>query len=286
MQSRRQQGGQWCPPPHLKSMPPPFHVWPPGCYIHPILYFKNVVPPSGIGPSFCLLAPLLLNPGDGPEKMDGIKVVVVVLVQIFAQRFCTVIKNIMNKRLITSGIFADQPLRWFHILNWILHTVAFDIALAVTVIYWVFPGKPAMESAFSINSHALNFVFMFLDLFIINIPERLLHSVHSFNYTIVYTVFLLILHGSGAESKVYPVTDWARNPGLAAGLCVGAAFATILIRCVAYGLYKLREFIASKTMSTSSVADVVTQTGTFKATSDLGKDNLAYESNWKDEFLK
>jgi len=62
------------------------------------------------------------------------------------------------------------------------------------------------------------------------------------------------------------VTDWADNPGLAAGLCVGAAFAAILIRCVAYGLYKLREYIASKTMSANSVANVITQTGTLATT--------------------
>ena len=34
-QGRRRRGGQWCPV-------PPFHVWPPGCYIYPILCFKNV----------------------------------------------------------------------------------------------------------------------------------------------------------------------------------------------------------------------------------------------------
>ena len=43
----------------------PFHIWPPGCYIHPILYFKNV------DPFWCLAPPgfrptLLLKPGDGP----------------------------------------------------------------------------------------------------------------------------------------------------------------------------------------------------------------------------
>jgi len=166
--------------------------------------------------------------------------------------------------LIIFRIFAEHPLRWFHILNWILHTVAFDIALAVTIVYWAFLASS--KSVLTINKHALNVVVMFLDLFIINIPERFLHSVHSFTDAIIYTVFLLILHGSGAESKVYSVTDWADNPGLAAGLCVGAAFAAILIRCVAYGLYKLREYIASKTMSANSVANVITQTGTLATT--------------------
>jgi len=47
-------GGQWCPG-------PPFHVWPSGCCIHPILYLKMCPPPL-----WCL-ASLLRNPGDGPD---------------------------------------------------------------------------------------------------------------------------------------------------------------------------------------------------------------------------
>ena len=53
-------------PPHLKSVLP-FHVWPPGCCIHPIQYFKNVSPLPVFGPSFWFLPPLLLNPGNGPD---------------------------------------------------------------------------------------------------------------------------------------------------------------------------------------------------------------------------
>jgi len=50
LQGRRQRGGQWCPAPHLKSVPP-FHVWPPDCCIHPTPHLKNLAPP------FWFLAP-------------------------------------------------------------------------------------------------------------------------------------------------------------------------------------------------------------------------------------
>ena len=42
-------GASGARPPHLKSVPP-FHIWPPGCYMNPIMYFKNVSPPSGFWP--------------------------------------------------------------------------------------------------------------------------------------------------------------------------------------------------------------------------------------------
>jgi len=37
--------GAVVPGPPFETVAPPFHVWPLGCYIHPILHFKNVVPP-------------------------------------------------------------------------------------------------------------------------------------------------------------------------------------------------------------------------------------------------
>jgi len=54
------------PGPPFEIGAPPFYVWLPGCYIHPILYFKNVDPLLVFGPYFWFLAPLLQNPGDGP----------------------------------------------------------------------------------------------------------------------------------------------------------------------------------------------------------------------------
>ena len=63
-QGRRQRGGSGAQLP-IWNRYTPFHVWPPGCCLHPILYFKNVIPPSGFWP-LLVFDPLLLNPGDGP----------------------------------------------------------------------------------------------------------------------------------------------------------------------------------------------------------------------------
>jgi len=157
----------------------------------------------------------------------------------------------------------EQRLRWFHILNWLLHTVAFDIALLVTILYWaLLSGSSRKENAFSINNHALNCIVMVFDLFVSNIPERLLHVVHSFTFAIVYITFLVLLHASGINSSVYPVTNWSTNPWLAAGMCIGAAFSTLVLRCLAFFLFKLRVYTAKKT-------------GTFWANSRTREEHLA-----------
>ena len=59
---RRHRGGSGARPPIL-NLWPPFHVWPPGCCIHLILFLK-MCPPFG------LQHPLLRNPGDGPEFLE------------------------------------------------------------------------------------------------------------------------------------------------------------------------------------------------------------------------
>ena len=55
-QGRRQRGSQWCPTPLFEIGAPPFHVWPTGSCIHPILYFKNV-PPPGFWPLLVFASP-------------------------------------------------------------------------------------------------------------------------------------------------------------------------------------------------------------------------------------
>jgi len=65
LQGRRQRGASGAATP-IWNWCPSFHVWPPGCYIHPILYFKNVSPPSGFWPLLVFGPPLLLHPGDKP----------------------------------------------------------------------------------------------------------------------------------------------------------------------------------------------------------------------------
>jgi len=51
-QGRHYREEQWCPVPPFKICAPLFHVWPPGCCIHPILYWK-MCPPCGFWHPCC-----------------------------------------------------------------------------------------------------------------------------------------------------------------------------------------------------------------------------------------
>ena len=82
-------GGTVLPFPSFEICVLSFHVWPPGCCIHPIQNFKNVAPLLVFGPSFCFLPPLLLNAGDGPDAQPHIFAVIKFCVAAFSSDIVT-----------------------------------------------------------------------------------------------------------------------------------------------------------------------------------------------------
>ena len=102
-------------------------------------------------------------------------------------------------------------------------------------------------SSLSINTHLINSIITLIDLLICKIPIRILHFYHLCLCAVVYTIFSLILHGAGYESRIYPVLDWANRVEFSIGIVlimilVAAPIAHMLV----FGIYKLRVFIASK----------------------------------------
>ena len=69
VQGRRQRGGQWCPSPHLKSVPTHFAFGPPVAAYIQYCIIKIWPPFLVLAPLFVFCPPLLLNPGDGPVRV-------------------------------------------------------------------------------------------------------------------------------------------------------------------------------------------------------------------------
>ena len=153
----------------------------------------------------------------------------------------------------------NPNLRWFHKIVWILQSVSVNGAIIIGISYWSLLSN-GEETASSINSHAINIVIMIIDLFLNDIPVRLLHFYHSSLYTFVYSVFSLIVHASGYTSAIYPVLDWQNNVGMAIGLCLGITFiaSPVVHALVFFTFYQLRLFIAQQTVLSTVVAPAVT----------------------------
>lgn len=142
-------------------------------------------------------------------------------------------------------------LKWFHIITWLLHTIAIDTILFVTVVYWatVFPTEDPeqRQSVLGISKHAIHGTMMLIDLFLINSPVRYLHSIYMIISSTVFSVFLVILHLTDVNSAVYNITNFEKSPTIAY-VTVGTLALVMpwVVHAIIFGFYHLRLFIFSK----------------------------------------
>ena len=154
------------------------------------------------------------------------------------------------------------------------------MALFITVLFWSLLAPANLNASvqpISINSHLINLIIILVDLFVCDIPFRLLHFYHTSIGAVVYIVFSLILHGTGYTSAIYPVLDWANRTGLAIGLAFGTVFVAVPIaHSIGFGLYHLRWFIARKCCKNKNSFSL--STSTTNQFQMKGKDNTAFSA--------
>jgi len=151
-----------------------------------------------------------------------------------------------------NGFVFLEHLRWFHHLNWLLCNVVVNVAIIVTIFYWVVIGRTRTAALNlrprTFHLHVTNTILVLIDIFMVAFPTRLLHFIYSIGYGLLYVLFLLILHWTGVNSAVYTVLNWARKPGVAVGWCVLAVVVLpIAMQAITFGLYHLRALIARRT---------------------------------------
>ncbi|XP_020907199.1 protein rolling stone [Exaiptasia diaphana] len=150
------------------------------------------------------------------------------------------------------------PPRWHHKTLWVLYSIGANIGIAITILYWslLAANYTGAELGLDISTHALNSVFMVLDILLSSMPVRIFHMVYPMAFSIVYMIFTIIFWAAEGTNPVnhkryiYSVLDYSNNPGLAVGLCLGLIFVGVpLIQLFIYGLYRLREFVVGKLKS-------------------------------------
>ncbi|OWF50346.1 Protein rolling stone [Mizuhopecten yessoensis] len=104
-------------------------------------------------------------------------------------------------------------------------------------------------TAVNIETHALNAVYVILNLFVTGLPVRILHFWHSMVYAFVYVLFSLFYTLGGGTNEanknyVYSVLDWKGSTGFTVGISIAVIFVAMpLVHCVCYGIYRLRRAI-------------------------------------------
>uniref|UniRef100_A0A0K8TRE5 Putative conserved plasma membrane protein n=1 Tax=Tabanus bromius TaxID=304241 RepID=A0A0K8TRE5_TABBR len=130
---------------------------------------------------------------------------------------------------------------------WGMHNTTLSVSIVITIVYWsiLYNGKEV--SATNLLTHAFNSVFMFIDLWIVAYPTRLLHTCFPIALGITYTIFSAIYWACGGTDPVgnhyiYNVLDWEK-PGNAIVTVVGVMILCCFIYFCIFVIYKIRVFI-------------------------------------------
>ncbi|XP_078487925.1 protein rolling stone-like [Ciona intestinalis] len=174
-----------------------------------------------------------------------------------------------------ADLDKEKGANWACGVVWILFDVSFSVSLVTNVLYWSLlrVGSVDLITSFNIHSHAITFVMLLIDVFIIAYPIRLLHFLYGMCYGLVYTAFTLILHGSGYISAVYELINWDKGARIATAICFVSSFVAIpLVHLLAFGLYHLRCFIALK----GGCQNDQTDTSDEQESIEMGQTNQGY----------
>lgn len=151
----------------------------------------------------------------------------------------------------------------FRSINWMLHSIGSTFSPTICILFWaiLYPGNPdkagLLADPFVIDTHGVGVLLFTIELFVVGFPVRLLHFIYPMAASTVYMVATLIMHATG-DSKIYPVLDWEKAPGIAAGICIAVIIVSSL---VAHGLtflgYYIRVLLTKKCCSSAAAHSVV-----------------------------
>ncbi|KAJ8301965.1 hypothetical protein KUTeg_020952 [Tegillarca granosa] len=161
----------------------------------------------------------------------------------------------------TTG--ESTRMTWYLKTDWVLLNVANCSAVSVALLYWGLVHNSAEPmTAVNIETHALNAVYVILNLCVVRLPVRFYHLFHSVIYGAVYIVFSGIYYGAGGTNEngnpyIYSVIDW-RKPGTAVLYSIVVVFIALpVVHMFLYCVYLLRILIHRKCCQqfTSSKSD-------------------------------
>ena len=165
------------------------------------------------------------------------------------------------------GAQSDKSF-WYQKLHWVLFSLAMEVAIGVTILYWALLYNP--DSGFdyfgdlNLMTHLINGIMAVVDIFVTGIPVHLFHVVYILGFSSTYISFAGIYfaaYGTNVQGEpyIYGVIDYGSQPVTAAiyTIVVGLIYYPLmhlLIYCLYLGreglLYLFRRFCCPKSHTT------------------------------------
>ena len=139
-------------------------------------------------------------------------------------------------------------------LAWLLFLIGTESSVAVVILYWTLISGDVdsgeQDSAINIHFHLLNGIVALLELWITGLPIHLLHFIYPTLFAAVYSTFTGVYYavngtGSDGERYIYPALDYSSQPGVAAGIILGAVVGFSVIHVLFFLQYLLRNWVTS-----------------------------------------
>ncbi|CDI97586.1 conserved hypothetical protein [Echinococcus multilocularis] len=134
---------------------------------------------------------------------------------------------------------------------WFFFTISANTIITTSGIYWITFWDRDYVYFFKLTSkvkHSIPALLVIIDMFVNNMPIRLVHCVYPLVVGIFYGLFTYVywLSGSGGfigNGIIYPIINWNR-PGFAIGACILALLFCCIIQVFLYLLYFARTYLS------------------------------------------
>ncbi|XP_034667925.1 protein rolling stone [Drosophila subobscura] len=134
-------------------------------------------------------------------------------------------------------------------LYWGMHIITLVLSIVITIIYWtiLYDANESTLDATNVLTHAFNSICMFIDLWIVAHPLRLLHIFLPVLFGVTYAIFSYIYQVCGGINKkgkpyIYHVIDWTK-PQSSFITVLGILILSCCVYVLLFAFFKLRMFL-------------------------------------------
>ncbi|CAC5381219.1 unnamed protein product [Mytilus coruscus] len=160
-----------------------------------------------------------------------------------------------RRKDILENVKDEIGMPWYIQLVWFLFETSNGIAISVTVGFY--SALELSTHPASIEFHAINSVYVILNLLVCAKVINLFHVIYPMIFGIVYIIFTIIYQLGFEENPIYPILDWNETFPTAVTVAVLIFVGIPIVHLVLFGLYKLRIFIARNCCHSAQVENSV-----------------------------
>ena len=139
-----------------------------------------------------------------------------------------------------------NQLTWYQMIHWLFYTIGNESAIFVCFLYWCFIYRGGNITGVNANTHLVNGLLAFVDLWISGTPVNFLHCVYLMIFGAIYSTFSGIYFVLTGE-VIYYVLDYRENAGGAVGLYLALIFLLLpAIHSLIFAIYLCKQWALNR----------------------------------------